>query len=107
LQKKWWRVETRASEAKGPFPGGKRVGSWGKKRKQKESKRKKKETHPAQWDGLEGIEKRVGSWGKKKKIKQKKKAQGQQQRIYIRCSLRYLWERVSKSLPANFCPEDI
>jgi hypothetical protein len=23
----------RASEAKGPFPGGKRVGSWGKKRK--------------------------------------------------------------------------
>jgi hypothetical protein len=24
---------TRASEAKGPFPGGKRVGSWGKKRK--------------------------------------------------------------------------
>ena len=23
---------TRASEAKGPFPGGKRVGSWGKKR---------------------------------------------------------------------------
>ena len=26
-------VRTRASEAKGPFPGGKRVGSWGKKRK--------------------------------------------------------------------------
>ena len=24
---------TRASEAKGPFPGGKRVGSWGKKNK--------------------------------------------------------------------------
>jgi hypothetical protein len=23
----------RASEAKGPFPGGKRVGSWGKKKK--------------------------------------------------------------------------
>jgi len=23
---------TRASEAKGPFPGGKRVGSWGKKK---------------------------------------------------------------------------
>ena len=57
----------RASEAKGPFPGGKRVGSWGKKRKKKESKRKKKETHPAQWDGLEGIEKRVGSRGKKKR----------------------------------------
>jgi len=35
LQKKWWRVETRASEAKGPFPGGKRVGSWGKKKKVK------------------------------------------------------------------------
>ena len=26
---------TRASEAKGPFPGGKRVGSWGKKKKVK------------------------------------------------------------------------
>ena len=25
-------VKTRANEAKGPFPGGKRVGSWGKKR---------------------------------------------------------------------------
>ena len=33
-------TETRASEAKGPFPGGKRVGSRGKKkRKKKESKR--------------------------------------------------------------------
>jgi len=26
---------TRASEARGPFPGGKRVGSWGKKKKVK------------------------------------------------------------------------
>ena len=26
---------TRASEAKGPFPGGKRVGSWGKKKKKR------------------------------------------------------------------------
>ena len=25
-------VRSRASEAKGPFPGGKRVGSWGKKK---------------------------------------------------------------------------
>jgi len=32
-------VRTRASEAKGPFPGGKRVGSWGKK---KETKAKEK-----------------------------------------------------------------
>ena len=31
---------TRVSEAKGPFPRGKRVGSWGKKKKEKESKRK-------------------------------------------------------------------
>jgi hypothetical protein len=31
-KKKWWWIETRASEAKGPFPGGKRVGSWGKKK---------------------------------------------------------------------------
>ena len=29
---------TRASEAKGPFPGGKRVGSWGKKRKRERAK---------------------------------------------------------------------
>jgi hypothetical protein len=29
-------TETRASEAKGPFPGGKRVGSWGKKKQVKE-----------------------------------------------------------------------
>jgi hypothetical protein len=27
---------TRVSEAKGPFPGGKRVGSWGKKKNEKE-----------------------------------------------------------------------
>ena len=31
---------TRASEAKGPFPGGKRVGSWGKKNNVKEEKQK-------------------------------------------------------------------
>ena len=30
----------RASEAKGPFPGGKRVGSWGKKKIEKEAKEK-------------------------------------------------------------------
>jgi len=33
---------SRASEAKGPFPGGKRVGSWGKKNQIKESKRAKR-----------------------------------------------------------------
>ena len=33
---------TRASEAKCPFPGGKRVGSWGKKKKRKERERKKR-----------------------------------------------------------------
>ena len=32
---------TRASEAKGPFPGGKRVGSWGKKKKAKEKAKEK------------------------------------------------------------------
>ena len=32
---------TRASEAKGPFPGGKRVGSWGKKKNVKEKERAK------------------------------------------------------------------
>ena len=39
---------TRASEAKGPFPGGKRVGSWGKKKKKK--KVKEKGTGPAPAD---------------------------------------------------------
>ena len=34
-------VRTRASEAKGPFPGGKRVGSWGKKKNVKEKERAK------------------------------------------------------------------
>ena len=38
--KKSWRLETRASEAKGPFPGGKRVGSWGKKKSKKKAKTK-------------------------------------------------------------------
>ena len=32
---------TRASEAKGPFPGGKRVGSWGKKKAIKEKRKSK------------------------------------------------------------------
>ena len=50
---------TRASEAKGPFPGGKRVGSWGKK--------KGIDPPSSAVGGLKGIEKRVGSWGKKKK----------------------------------------
>ena len=66
------------------------MGVGGKRESKKESKRKKKETHPAQWDGLEGIEKRVGSWGKKKRKKEskRKKAQGEHQRIYIRRSIR-------------------
>jgi hypothetical protein len=38
--KKWWWLETRASEAKGPFPGGKRVGSWGKEKVKKKAKEK-------------------------------------------------------------------
>jgi hypothetical protein len=33
-------------------------------------KSKKKATHPAQWDGLKGIEKRVGSRGKKNNKKE-------------------------------------
>jgi hypothetical protein len=33
--------KTRASEAKGPFPGGKRVGSWGKKKKAKAKEKEK------------------------------------------------------------------
>jgi hypothetical protein len=51
LQKHRWRIETRASEAKGPFPGGKRVGSWGRKKqiKEKDSKRKR---HGARTSGF-------------------------------------------------------
>jgi hypothetical protein len=44
-------VRRRASEAKGPFPGGKRVGSWGKKKR----KRKKKVDPPSAVGGLKGI----------------------------------------------------
>jgi hypothetical protein len=50
-KKKWRRLKTRASEAKGPFPGGKRVGSWGKIKK----KRKKKVDPPSAVGGLKGI----------------------------------------------------
>jgi len=35
-------VRRRASEAKGPFPGGKRVGSWGKKKRKGIKKKKRK-----------------------------------------------------------------
>ena len=35
-------TETRASEAKGPFPGGKRVGSWGKKKNKRKEKAKER-----------------------------------------------------------------
>ena len=39
-------VRTRASEAKGPFPGGKRVGSWGKKSKSKSKSKRKQKRKP-------------------------------------------------------------
>ena len=58
---------TRASEAKCPFPGGKRGGSWGK---EKESK-KKKATYPAQWVGLKAMIRVLGV-GRKAKAKAKK-----------------------------------
>ncbi len=57
----------------------KRVGSWGKKKQikesKKESKRKKKETHPAQWMGLKALITGLGVGGRKsnKKRKQKEK----------------------------------
>jgi hypothetical protein len=68
-------VRRRASEAKGPFPGGKRVGSWGKKKKVREKVKEKgvgrapADLHPPlnKKGGLTVIEKRVGSWGKKVK----------------------------------------
>ena len=60
-------VRTRASEAKGPFPGGKRVGSRGKKKKVKKAR-----DPPIAVGGLEGIGKRVGSRGKKKRRKKRR-----------------------------------
>jgi hypothetical protein len=50
-------VKTRASEAKGPFPGGKRVGSWGKKKRE-----------------MVGITARgLGVGGRKRKTKERKR----------------------------------
>ena len=50
LEVKVVEVKTRASEAKGPFPGGKRVGSWGNK------KHNRKERSPSsEVDELEGL----------------------------------------------------
>jgi hypothetical protein len=48
-------VRRRASEAKGPFPGGKRVGSWGKNKSESKREMKviqKQEAHPAKWMSL-------------------------------------------------------
>jgi len=66
LQKKWWRVETRASEAKGPFPGGKRVGSRGKKKKIKQ----KRKSRPTQRSGmgLKALRRGLGVGGRKGKM---------------------------------------
>jgi hypothetical protein len=65
-------VRTRASEAKGPFPGGKRVGSWelGEKEEVKKKAKEKRKTPTQRSLGLEGIDKRVGS-SKKKQQKRK------------------------------------
>jgi len=78
IDKRVWRLETRASEAKGPFPGGKRVGSWGKKEKGRIKKAWGKHQRiyirrSVRKGGLEGIDKRVGSRGKKSKSKRNKR----------------------------------
>ena len=44
----WWRLEGKRAKRKGPFPGGKRVGSWAKeKESKKESKREKVNKRPS------------------------------------------------------------
>ncbi len=58
---------TRASEAKGPFPGGKRVGSWGKK-----AKEKRKRPTQRSGMGLKALRRGLGV-GKKVKVKVKAK----------------------------------
>jgi len=69
-------TETRASEAKGPFPGGKRVGSRGKKKKERKRE-------------MVGITARgLGVGGRKRESKRKKKEWGEHRRIYIRRSIR-------------------
>jgi len=61
-------VKTQASEAKGPFPGGKRVGSWGKKKKKVEGQYQRIDIRRSiKNGGVEGIGIKVGSWGKKRK----------------------------------------
>jgi hypothetical protein len=52
LEVKVVEVKTRASEAKGPFPGGKRVGSWGNKKHNRKESTRKKEAHPVKWMSL-------------------------------------------------------
>ena len=63
-------VKTRASEAKGPFPGGKRVGSRGKKKKNAGVKARGKRVgsrgRKRKNVGVRARGKRVGSRGKKK-----------------------------------------
>jgi len=62
---------TRASEAKGPFPGGKRVGSWGKKKR----KRKKKVDPPsAVWVGLRSLIRGLGVGEEKERIRKRRGA---------------------------------
>ena len=68
-KKKWWRLKSGLAKRRALFPEGRGLGVGGRKNYKKESKREKKETHPAQWDGLEGIDNRVGIWRKKVKAK--------------------------------------
>ena len=68
-------VKTRASEAKGPFPGGKRVGSRGKKKKNAGVKARGKRVgsrgRKRKNVGVKARGKRDASRGKKKKVKVK------------------------------------
>ena len=58
-------VKTRASEAKGPFPGGKRVGSRGKKENVKERKRKRERPTQRSGMGLKALITGLGVGGRK------------------------------------------
>ena len=75
------------------------MGVGGKRESKKESKRKKKETHPAQWDGLEGIDNRVGSWGKKNQIKESKKESKRAKEQKRKCDCK---SKETKESPVTF-----
>ncbi len=66
-KKKWWSLKPGLAKRRALFPEGRGLGVGGKRESKKESKRKKKETHPAQWMGLKALITGLGVGGRKRK----------------------------------------